>query len=340
MAMVFPTSPIVGQVFTSGGRSWVWNGSTWDSPRSDNPPLAIPTGNVIINGGFDIWQRGTSFVGTGIYTADRWATFNTAGTTTHSREASVVPPGQTYSMKLTQTVATTTPYIFQAIETANTIPLVGQVVTVSAYVYGTVSSSFSLELVHSTTVDRTPVTAWDGTVAIVTQAVGPTWTRITATGTVPSNAKSLRIGVYVNGLALSQPAYIAGVQLEAGAVATPFRRNAPSIQAEFAACQRYYQLFQLGATAPSGHFLVGTKWSATDALVANLKMSVPMRVTPTATLQNSVVRVVFSSGVGSLTFSTAYFYGQEIALIFTNNTLAPGYGWVDSLGDFRLNAEL
>ena len=39
MPMVFPTSPIVGQVFTSGGRSWVWNGSTWDSPARDNPTI-------------------------------------------------------------------------------------------------------------------------------------------------------------------------------------------------------------------------------------------------------------------------------------------------------------
>jgi hypothetical protein len=36
MPMVFPTSPTVGQVFSSGGRSWVWTGSTWDSPRTDN----------------------------------------------------------------------------------------------------------------------------------------------------------------------------------------------------------------------------------------------------------------------------------------------------------------
>jgi len=36
MPMVFPTSPTVGQVFSSGGRSWVWTGSAWDSPRTDN----------------------------------------------------------------------------------------------------------------------------------------------------------------------------------------------------------------------------------------------------------------------------------------------------------------
>jgi hypothetical protein len=39
MPMVFPISPTVGQVFTSGGRSWVWNGSTWDSPARDNPTI-------------------------------------------------------------------------------------------------------------------------------------------------------------------------------------------------------------------------------------------------------------------------------------------------------------
>jgi hypothetical protein len=37
--MLFPTSPAIGQVFTSGGRSWVWTGSTWDSPARDNPTI-------------------------------------------------------------------------------------------------------------------------------------------------------------------------------------------------------------------------------------------------------------------------------------------------------------
>lgn len=40
MPIVFPTSPTVGQVFTESGRSWVWSGSTWDSPSATNTLLA------------------------------------------------------------------------------------------------------------------------------------------------------------------------------------------------------------------------------------------------------------------------------------------------------------
>jgi hypothetical protein len=47
MAMIFPTSPTVGQVFTDGGRSWVWTGSTWDSPTATNTLLA-PYGQTLI----------------------------------------------------------------------------------------------------------------------------------------------------------------------------------------------------------------------------------------------------------------------------------------------------
>jgi hypothetical protein len=46
MAMVFPTSPTVGQVFTSGSRSWVWNGSAWDSPAGQ--PFIVP-GLTLLN---------------------------------------------------------------------------------------------------------------------------------------------------------------------------------------------------------------------------------------------------------------------------------------------------
>jgi hypothetical protein len=43
MPIVFPTSPTVGQLFTEAGRSWVWTGSSWDAPTTNNA-LQIPYG--------------------------------------------------------------------------------------------------------------------------------------------------------------------------------------------------------------------------------------------------------------------------------------------------------
>ena len=47
MPILFPTSPTVGQVFTSGCRSWVWTGATWDSPTATNTLLA-PYGSTLL----------------------------------------------------------------------------------------------------------------------------------------------------------------------------------------------------------------------------------------------------------------------------------------------------
>ena len=60
--------------------------------------------NVIINGNFDIWQRGTSFaaVGLGDYTADRWQWVQVgSGVLTISQETNILPDGlSTNALKL------------------------------------------------------------------------------------------------------------------------------------------------------------------------------------------------------------------------------------------------
>jgi hypothetical protein len=74
-----------------------------------------------------------------------------------------------------------------------------------------------------------------------------------------------------------------GVQLEAGTVATPFRRNANSLQAELAACQRYCFVF----TPPlSGYTKIASGYVPTGSQVqacGPISHPVTMRAIPTMT---------------------------------------------------------
>jgi hypothetical protein len=47
MPIDFPSSPTVGQVFSSSGRSWVWTGSTWDSPSSATAALGLTEEEIV-----------------------------------------------------------------------------------------------------------------------------------------------------------------------------------------------------------------------------------------------------------------------------------------------------
>jgi hypothetical protein len=219
--------------------------SQWVEVQANVDNYKTPSQNYVINGAFDIWQRsvGPISAGNGSYAAaDRWYVYNNAvQTTTVARETGIVPSGFNTSIKITQTGTSTTPYIMQSIETLNAKYLAGKTVTLSAYVYGTVSTSFGIGVRADPSVNRTPATGYSSSPVTGSSTVGPVWTRITATGVIPANTNTIRIDVFANSPTLGQPFYLAGVQLEEGTIATPFRRNQPNIQAELAACQRYYE---------------------------------------------------------------------------------------------------
>ena len=58
-----------------------------DSAGNENPIAGAGIKNYLINGGFRLWQRGTSFTSNDAYGADRWKHANGDGTGTTSRQS-------------------------------------------------------------------------------------------------------------------------------------------------------------------------------------------------------------------------------------------------------------
>jgi len=254
--------------------------------------------NFVINGGFDIWQRGTSVsVAASVsntYTADRWSMgTGTSQTCTVSRQAT----GDTTNLPFIQYCArvqrnsgqtgTATIPFTQAMETINSIPFMGKTITFSFYAraganYSAASNALGVQLYTGTGTDQN-LWSYTGTIAVLNTSatLTTTWQRFTYTGTLSSSGNE--IGFQFNhtptGTAGTNDYYeITGVQLELGSVATPFSRNSATIQGELAACQRYYWRTGLGNIYSS--YGTGTSISGnTTTIIVNCPVS--MRIAPT-----------------------------------------------------------
>ena len=60
--------------------------------------------NLLINGDFQVWQRGTSFNANGVYTADRWQTACAGDSNISVSQSTTVPPNglSKYSLRIEQ----------------------------------------------------------------------------------------------------------------------------------------------------------------------------------------------------------------------------------------------
>jgi hypothetical protein len=255
--------------------------------------------NHIINGAFDIWQRGTSFTNANSYTADRW---NMASTASAGRVVTKEQLTKTEQeligvknfLRFDSTAAATYDNrIFQRIEG---IELAGKTVTLSAWIRAS-NSEQSVSLQIRTYANSTNQNTGANSSS---QNLTTSWQRYYFQYTVPlipdftinANAYHL-IALQFSSNPLQVD--VTAVQLEVGTVATPFRRNAPSIQAELAACQRYYtSSFPDGVTpgnksGPSlanGNQLSNYSTTVGNAYTTFKTFGVPMRVSPSVSLFN------------------------------------------------------
>ena len=292
------------------------NGETLVADSSTSTGLRYQSafnGNAVINGGMDIWQRGTSAAGSyPTYLADRWMNYRAVAGSTYSRQNTSDTtnlPFIQYCQRVSRdsgNTATNLLYISQSLENEQSRMFAGQTVTLSWYAraganFSAASSNMGYDLAYGTGTNQNLIAGFTGqtNVASGTKTLTTTWQRFSVTGTVSASATQLGINLYFTPVGTAGAAdymEITGVQLELGSVATTFKRAGGTIQGELAACQRYY--WRTSNTG-YGHYSLGYAELATQL---NISFSFPstMRTVPS----------VSSSAAGTL---AAYRQGAFIA---------------------------
>jgi len=230
--------------------------------------------NKIINGNFDIWQRGTSVTGvtSGQFVTDRFKTLIFGSTADVSRQSFAlgqtdVPNEPTYYHRTVVTsVAGSANYcqLQQRIESVRT--LAGQTATVSFWAKADASKNIAVEFIQNFGSGGSPSSSVTA-IEVTTCALTASWQKFTVTVSIPSisgktigtnNDSFFGLVFYFdagsdynsrsNSLGQQSGTFdIAQVQLEAGSVATPFEIRPPGV--ELALCQRYYQTAAFNAYA-------------------------------------------------------------------------------------------
>jgi hypothetical protein len=245
--------------------------------------------NAIINGGMDIWQRGTGSIApaSGVMTnTDRWVH---TGTTTTFTQQTDVPAGFRYSIGASGSDAT----FGQKIEAANAVRLASQTVTFSVWAKS-ISGSRPLDVyfLYPTSVDNFASLASIST-TVAAASVSSSWTRYTLTVTLPAAVAN---GLYVlfgrSGSATNT--YYTGAQLEVGSQPTPFEQRPYGV--ELSLCQRY--LIKWSVMVNSGRLAHGIASSTTS-----VSFGLPYKVQPRTHLGTLTVEGALTISDTTATFT-------------------------------------
>jgi hypothetical protein len=298
--------------------------------------------NLILNGGMQIWQRGTSFsglTGAAVLTADRWRFGAGAGNTVAVGQSAPIPGGPTtgepegtrwLAVSITRSVtASSASWLSQNIEDVRTAA--GQTVVLSFDINTAVptTNTFSVGIVQQFGTGGSPSAAVNPAETFYSTSVSSAWERKTLTIAIPSvlgktlgtnNDHSLQIYFAIPISYGNQAVQFTNFDLRLGTVAPAQFLRRP-IQEEFALCQRYYQSYT--------YIAIQQYASAAQSVIASLILSTRMRASPSVVLSN----ITYSNASGT---TTSYVDARSLLV----QTTATAAGIFNSWFAAALDAEL
>jgi hypothetical protein len=346
-----PSNPVDGDLWINpAGVGQVWELAS--KVNSDISRLPI-SHNYVLNSGFDILQRGTGNIdfGATVYSADQWRV-GRAGSSTGGRFSisSSPPTGFDRAVvirRISGTSGTTSILLTQNFETAGK-DLQNKAVTLSFYaqagssysaiddglIFGIYSSSIAPESVAYASgglfLSSNPGFLAQSSTAYLTTAE---YVRYSAQFSIPSDADALQIFFQFvpTGTAGTEDWYrITGVQLEENGgreqgeslPPTAFKRNSPNLQAELAACQRYYQ--RITTNTPTTTYWSMLQANSTTTAIGSIQLKTRMRSGP-AVSYSSASNFRLTNSAGTALTTTALTSGVVTTDFFrVNATVASG----------------
>ena len=303
--------------------------------------------NYLINGGFAVAQRGTSFTASAnnddAYTLDRWYILSdTNDVIDVTQDTTTIPTNGQFAIALDVETVNKKFGIATIIEAKDCIGLIGN----------TVTFSFKAKVSATTKLDnvKAAIVAWSGTADTVTSDIISAWgaegtnPTLIANATYENTPANLNLTTSYATYSITAPVdtasttnlilfiwsdvtdttlgdflYIAESKLELGSTATAFEYAGGNIEGELAACQRY-------AYVPVANWYGGYNNSTTHGR-GGVVFPVTMRTDPTATYGTWTVNIKASTGVASTSVANGGTYvAGAIVLVNVSSGLTAGEG--------------
>jgi hypothetical protein len=276
----------------------------WDDQLKDNiNQLGGAHRNLLTNGGFEIWQRGTgSFTTSGAYSADRWLITNSGANQTVTKETSTIDGGLA---ALKCVVSSTNANVDQKLE--DYASLRGRTLSLSIRAQQSASGIINVTLNDSA-----------GGTNVVSSSTTGSYQTMVVSRTINAAATSVTVTIQIS----TGTVYLDNAMLVIGPSPAPYQPLHP--QEDLARCQRYYEVTIVN--------YLGSAQGASHTMGQWLPFAVTKSGTPTIT----------KNGTWAVTNCAQPSVGTAAATglaVFTTSSAAGAVQFVGNSADDTVSAE-